>query len=100
MVPHSVIAERPGTQTREGSLAGAEWTTVVWDDPVNLMTYVTQVFQRHFGYSYERAHTLMMQVHTQGRANVSRGQRERMEADVVAMHSYGLKATLEQATGK
>ncbi|MDO5719463.1 MAG: ATP-dependent Clp protease adapter ClpS [Actinomycetaceae bacterium] len=100
MAPHSLTAERPETQTRERPLAGAEWTTVVWDDPVNLMTYVTQVFQRHFGYSHQRAYTLMMQVHTQGRANVSRGQRERMEADVMAMHSYGLKATLEQATGK
>lgn len=71
------------------------WRTVVWDDPVNLMDYVTRVFMRHFGYSHERAESLMMQVHTVGRAVVSSGPRERVEADVVALHGYGLHATLE-----
>ncbi|MDO5729261.1 MAG: ATP-dependent Clp protease adapter ClpS [Actinomycetaceae bacterium] len=99
MVAEPLTKERPSPNTREATSASAEWLTVVWDDPVNLMSYVTHVFQRHFGYSRERAHALMMKVHVEGRANVSRGQRERMEADVVAMHSYGLKATLEQVTG-
>ncbi len=59
------------------------------------MDYVTGVFIRHFGYSESKARALMMEVHTRGRAVVSTGMRERMEADVVAMHGYGLKATLE-----
>ncbi|MDC4233851.1 ATP-dependent Clp protease adapter ClpS [Actinomyces sp. B33] len=71
------------------------WRTVVLDDPVNLMDYVTSVFRRHFGYPLARCEALMMRVHTEGRAEVSRGQRERMEADVVALHGYGLHATLE-----
>nr|WP_284252652.1 ATP-dependent Clp protease adapter ClpS [Litorihabitans aurantiacus] len=72
------------------------WRTVVWDDPVNLMSYVTYVFQTHFGYDREKATSLMMQVHRDGRAVVSTGGRERMEADVEAMHTYGLWATLEE----
>lgn len=78
------------------TLAGlAQWRTVVWDDPVNLMSYVTNVFVRHFGYSHDRADSLMHEVHLLGKATVSTGLRERMEADVVAMHGYGLRATLE-----
>lgn len=76
------------------------WRTVVWDDPVNLMSYVTYVFQTHFGYSRERAEELMLAVHHEGRAIVARGQRERMEADVSAMHTYGLWATLEPDEGE
>lgn len=72
-----------------------QWRTVVWDDAVNLMDYVTEVFRRHFGYPTGQAEALMLRVHTEGRAVVSTGLRERMEADVVAMHAYGLRATLE-----
>ena len=72
------------------------WITVVWNDPVNLMTYVTYVFQEYFGYSREKATELMLQVHHDGRAVVSNGSREEMERDVVAMHGYGLWATLQQ----
>lgn len=75
-----------------------QWRTVVWDDPVNLMDYVTGVFMRHFGYTQSKAQALMLEVHNFGRAVVSSGTRERMEADVVAMHSYGLKATVEPAS--
>lgn len=75
----------------------AQWRTVVWDDPINLMGYVTSVFIRHFGYTSEKATRLMLEVHERGRAIVSTGLRERMEADVVAMHGYGLRATLEPA---
>lgn len=71
------------------------WRTVVWNDPINLMDYVTGVFCRHFGYSLARSTALMLEVHHKGRAVVSRGLRERMEADVVALHGYGLHATLE-----
>lgn len=76
--------------------AEAPWQVVVWNDPVNLMSYVTYVFRTHFGYPEEKAHALMMQVHEEGRAVVNEGGREPMEADVAAMHGYGLWATLEQ----
>ncbi|MPV50206.1 ATP-dependent Clp protease adapter ClpS [Pseudactinotalea sp. HY160] len=74
----------------------APWRCVVWDDPVNLMSYVTYVFMSHFGYRRERAQTLMLRVHEAGSAIVSTGGRERIEADVQAMHRYGLWATMAQ----
>lgn len=77
--------------------AAGPWCTVVWNDPVNLMSYVTFVLRRHFGYSRPIAEQLMMQVHHEGRAIVSRGSREKAEIDVQAMHSYGLHATMERA---
>ncbi len=70
------------------------WVTIVWDDPVNLMTYVTYVLMELFGYSKEKAHSLMMQDHTEGKAVVSTGSREEMEHDVARLHEYGLWATL------
>ena len=72
------------------------WQTVVWNDPVNLMSYVTFVFQQYFGFSREKAERLMLQVHHDGRCIVSSGGREEMERDVRAMHEYGLWATLEK----
>ena len=72
------------------------WITVVWNDPVNLMSYVTFVFQEYFGYAREKATELMLQVHHDGRAVVSNGSREEMERDVAALHGYGLWATLQQ----
>ena len=72
------------------------WNTVVWNDAVNLMNYVTWVFKTYFGYTHERAERLMKEVHFKGRAVVSAGSREEMEADVLAMCGYGLWATLEQ----
>jgi len=72
------------------------WVTIVWNDPVNLMSYVTYVFMTHFGYPREMAEKLMWQVHRSGRAAVSQGGREQMEGDVLAMQSYGLWATLER----
>lgn len=74
------------------------WITVVWNDPVNLMSYVTHVFMTVFGYSKGKAEKLMLDVHHRGRAVVSSGTRERMELDVATMHEYGLWATLEQQT--
>lgn len=73
------------------------WVTIVWDDPVNLMSYVTHVFSSYFNYSRDRAERLMMQVHMEGKAIVSSGGREAMERDVQAMHSYGLWATMDRA---
>lgn len=75
-------------------LTDKPWITVVWNDPINLMSYVTYVFQTYFGYSKEKAESLMLQVHNSGHAVVSSGSREEMERDVTAMHSYGLWATI------
>ncbi|MGC5342186.1 ATP-dependent Clp protease adapter ClpS [Streptomyces sp. DT24] len=72
------------------------WVTLVHNDPVNLMSYVTYVFRTYFGYSKDKAHKLMLDVHQKGRAVVSSGSREEMERDVQAMHGYGLWATLTQ----
>jgi ATP-dependent Clp protease adaptor protein ClpS len=70
------------------------WVTIVWNDPVNLMTYVTYTFQRLFGYSLEKATELMLQVHNEGRAVVSAGTREEMERDCTRLHAAGLWATV------
>ena len=75
------------------------WVVIVWNDPVNLMSYVTFVFQEYFGYSKKKAEKLMLQVHHDGRCIVSSGTREEMERDVQAMHDYGLWATLEKVDG-
>ncbi len=76
--------------------ADTPWVTLVWNDPVNLMSYVSWVFQTHFGHSRTTAEKLMMQVHQEGRAVVSSGTREKMEADTEAMHGYGLWATFQK----
>lgn len=81
--------------TLHNSLSG--WQTVVWDDPVNLMSYVARIFRTYFGYSSERAHDLMMRVHNDGHAVVAEGAKETMEAHVHAMHNYGLSATVRKA---
>lgn len=75
----------------------AVWTTVVWDDPVNLMSYVAYVFRSYFGMSRDKAEQLMLQVHNNGRAVVATGGREEMERHVAAMHGYGLLATVQRA---
>ncbi len=72
------------------------WITLVWNDPVNLMSYVTYVFQAYFGYSKAKAEKLMLDVHEKGRAVVSSGTREEMERDTEAMHGYGLWATFQK----
>lgn len=74
------------------------WITIVWNDPINLMSYVTHVFMTVFGYPKPKAEKLMLDVHHRGRAAVSSGTRERMELDVATLHGYGLWATLEQQT--
>lgn len=74
------------------------WQTVVWNDPVNLMTYVTHVFRTYFGYSRERAEQLMLAVHHVGHAVVAEGAREQMELHVQAMHDYGLWATVREGS--
>ena len=72
------------------------WIVLVWNDPINLMTYVTLVLQRVFGYSLEKATSLMLDVHEKGRAVVSSGNREKAELDVYRLHEHGLWATMQQ----
>ena len=71
------------------------WVVLVWDDPINLMDYVTYVFQKLFGYSRAKARRLMLQVHNEGKAVVSAGSRESMEVDVSKLHAAGLWATMQ-----
>ncbi|MGA9679247.1 MAG: ATP-dependent Clp protease adapter ClpS [Mycobacterium sp.] len=91
---------KPGTTGQRESapvdVTATPWVTIVWDDPVNLMTYVTYVLQKLFGYSEPHATKLMLQVHHEGKAVVSAGSRESMEVDVSKLHAAGLWATLQQ----
>lgn len=73
------------------------WMCIVWDDPVNLMSYVTYVFQTVLGYDKKRAMELMMQVHTEGKAAVSSGEKDKVEIDVKKLQTAGLWATMQQA---
>ena len=82
-VDESVAVDRP-------------WIVLVWNDPINLMSYVTLVFQQLFGYSLEKATALMLDVHEKGRAVVSNGTREKAELDVFRLHEHGLWATMQQ----
>ena len=74
------------------------WIVLVWNDPINLMSYVTFVFQKVFGYSKEKATALMLDVHHKGRAVVSNGSREKCELDVFRLHEHGLWATMQHDT--
>ena len=88
--------EQESVSTSEESELDVPWITLVWNDPVNLMSYVTFVFQTYFGYSRTKAEKLMMDVHVKGRAVVSTGAREKMEADTEALQGYGLWATFQK----
>ena len=93
----------PDTVVDEGtnldSTLDEPWIVLVWNDPINLMSYVTWVFQKLFGYSLEKATSLMLDVHEKGRAVVSNGTRERAEYDVYRLHEHGLWATMQKADG-
>ena len=86
----------PASETRAKEQLSPPWNVIVHDDPVNLMSWVTLVFRRLFGYSREKAHALMLDVHEKGRAVVSNGTREQMEHDVARLHARGLWATVAQ----
>jgi ATP-dependent Clp protease adaptor protein ClpS len=88
--------EAEGVYSRDRTVPDRPWIVVVWNDPVNLMSYVTFVFQKLFGYSKEKATRLMLDVHHKGKAVVSSGPRERAEFDVFRLHEHGLWATMEQ----
>jgi ATP-dependent Clp protease adaptor protein ClpS len=92
--PQSAPVEAP--EIDEAPQVDRPWVTIVWNDPVNLMTYVTWVFQKLFGYDKEKATKLMLDVHHKGRATVSTGARERMEHDASRLHAYGLWATVDR----
>ncbi len=79
----------------EDILPDRPWIVLVWNDPINLMSYVTMVFQKLFGYSLEKATALMLDVHQKGRAVVSSGPREKAEFDVSRLHAHGLWATMQ-----
>lgn len=80
----------------EQTQSATPWVTIVWNDPVNLMSYVVYVLQKLFGYSKQKATSLMLDVHREGKAVVSSGTREQMENDVARLHAAGLWATLQK----
>ena len=82
------------TERVESTVLDSPWVTIVWNDPVNLMSYVSWVFRSYFGFSRAEANVRMLQVHHDGRAVVATGSREEMERHVEAMHDFGLWATL------
>ena len=90
--PTETIGE---TELEDVTITDRPWLVIVWNDPVNLMSYVVYVLQKLFGYSREKATRLMLQVHHEGKAVVSDGNREKAEADVARLHGHGLWATME-----
>ena len=92
----SPVEVEPDLTPDEVTVLATPWVTIVWNDPVNLMSYVTYVFQKYFGYDRAVAEKLMLEVHEDGRSVVSTGSREEMERDVQAMHEYGLWATMQK----
>ncbi len=94
-MPTAAPAEVIEVETTEKVAADRPWKVIVWNDPINLMSYVTLVIQKLFGYSKAKATRLMMDVHTKGKAVVSSGPREKAELDVFRLHEHGLWATME-----
>ena len=95
MLPEQQFEEEGSVVTRTADA----WVTIVWNDPVNLMSYVTHVFEVYFGLPRKEAEARMREVHEHGKSVVSQGGREQMEVDVQAMHSYGLWATMARPAG-
>jgi len=89
------VAE-PDIDIHLGLEADTPWVVLVWNDPINLMSYVAFVFRKLFGYSEQKANELMLDVHHKGRAVVSNGTREKAEADVARLHEHGLWATMQK----
>ena len=92
--PTPIVVDRP--EQDEAIAADIPWIVLVWNDPINLMSYVTFVFQKLFGYTLEKATALMLDVHQKGRAVVSNGSREKAELDVFRLHEHGLWATMQR----
>ena len=96
--PAPGVLEKPGVETETRTSPDRLWNVIVWNDPINLMSYVTFVFQKLFGYSLEVATRLMLEVHHQGKSIVATVEREKAEHYVSQLHQYGLQATLEKQT--
>ncbi|MEY3618232.1 MAG: ATP-dependent Clp protease adapter ClpS [Actinomycetota bacterium] len=100
----TLVAAAPSTIVRpevdESTALDNPWIVLVWNDPINLMSYVTFVFQKLFGYSLEKATALMLDVHEKGKAVVSSGSREKAEMDVYRLHEHGLWATMQKDGGQ
>ncbi len=94
--PQPVVSDETAAEISAIFAVDRPWVVIVWDDPVNLMSYVTYVFITVFGFSKEKAHELMMQVHNEGKALVAKGAREEMERYVQRLHEYGLWATISR----
>ena len=94
--------EKPDVRNEESVAPDNPWVVLVWNDPINLMSYVTYVLQKLFGYSLQKATELMLDVHHKGKAVVSIGSREKAEMDVFRLHEHGLWATMQKdgSTGK
>jgi ATP-dependent Clp protease adaptor protein ClpS len=96
MAPTPVPVEVGEIDVDDVTVPDRPWIVLVWNDPINLMSYVTFVFQKLFGYSLEKATALMLDVHQKGRAVVSNGTREKAELDVFRLHEHGLWATMQR----
>jgi len=94
--PSTIERPRVDEENRTDDATDQPWIVLVWNDPINLMSYVTFVFQKLFGYSREKATELMLDVHHKGRAVVSSGNREKAEMDVYRLHEHGLWATMHK----
>lgn len=90
--------ESPSTHTRSKSKTDTTppWSVVVFDDPVNLMAYVTLVLKRVFGYNKEKSEKFMLEVHNAGKSIVWSGEKEQAELYVQQLHSHQLKATIQK----
>jgi ATP-dependent Clp protease adaptor protein ClpS len=94
-MPSAAPAEIKEPELGQTTATNRPWKVIVWNDPINLMSYVTFVFQKLFGYSLEKAEKLMLDVHLKGKAVVANGPREKAELDVFRLHEHGLWATME-----
>ena len=96
VVSETEVRSIPETIEGQSTDVDRPWVVLVWNDPINLMSYVTYVLQKVFGYDREKATKLMLDVHHKGRAVVSSGTRERSELDVYRLHEHGLWATMQR----
>jgi len=95
MPPETLPVDVDEPEAGEIVIPDRPWVVIVWNDPVNLMSYVTLVLQKLFGYSRDKATKLMLDVHHKGKAVVSSGTRDKAELDVFRLHEHGLWATME-----
>jgi ATP-dependent Clp protease adaptor protein ClpS len=97
--PRTKTKVEPAVEESTSTRTSFGWNVIVWDDPINLMSYVVWVFRKLFGWPVEQATKHMLEVHTKGRSIVASEPRETAELYVMRLHAYGLQATLERAEG-